>query len=355
MMGKNAWLIVSDLHLYYKNISSRIDYVREMRDIRGKIIELGVKYKELGYDNVNLLLLGDVFHRSYRDTFITGYDNNFFIVWNQRFGECYSVIGNHELNFYDSNPFFTLMNTIESEKIKQISNKVWAPRGLMQIINVTDRMDDGEVHFYFNHYGTHISRPDADGVNIGLFHQEIVCSEIVEAMQNKLGGKIWANTVSFKNLDVFDGYQYCFLGHMHTIYGIWKGDNGCILCYLASLGRTNVSEVMDNFLERDIPAVLVKDGRLESVDSNKFKLPGVSECINPEVAVSNQHKQEIKKICDYTRKYDVLNEDPVKSLFQYFADDDIAVEIIHHLLTQDIDDFGQSIKLKFSRRMNNGY
>lgn len=51
---------------------------------------------------------------------------------------------------------------------------------------------------------------------------------------------------------------------MHQVYGTWgytnpKTGKSSVLCYLASLGRSNVTEVNDDFLERNVPAVLIDD------------------------------------------------------------------------------------------------
>lgn len=103
-MGRNAYLIVTDLHFSYKNLRNRYDYRAEVLDACKFIINLAADYKRKGY-TITLLLLGDVFHRSYSDVFNACTDNNFFYMWANTFGEIYSVIGNHELSYYSSNPF----------------------------------------------------------------------------------------------------------------------------------------------------------------------------------------------------------------------------------------------------------
>lgn len=347
-MARNVWLIISDLHLYHKNISSRKDYVEEMNTVCTKIVEIAAKYKNNGFDSVNFMLLGDVFHRSYRNTFKTGYDNNFFVLLSQKFGKCYSVIGNHELSFYESNPFFTLVNTIESKKVQAITDRVWTPRGLLPTIQVVDRVDDGNVHFFFNHYGTSISIPETAGVNIGLFHQEIVCQEIINVMKQRLHSDIWASTVDFEKLDVFDGYQHCFLGHMHKVYGTWQGDNGCVLHYLASLGRTNVGEISDDFLERDIPAIVVENGDFSTVESNKFNLMSPSDCLVQAQTEENKHIREIQKIREYTKNFDVLGDNPIENLETFFGENPKVLTIIDGLLKNDIDEIGESLRNRFN-------
>ena len=39
-MENTVWLIISDLHLYYKNLASHLDYVQEMIDVRGEIMKI---------------------------------------------------------------------------------------------------------------------------------------------------------------------------------------------------------------------------------------------------------------------------------------------------------------------------
>lgn len=100
-------------------------------------------------------------------------------MWANTFGEIYSVIGNHELSYYSSNPFYTLVSDIESDKVQSILNRVWQPVGSAGVIKVVDSLEDGEVLFHFNHFGTTIAKPVVGKHNIGLFHQDIVNSEIL--------------------------------------------------------------------------------------------------------------------------------------------------------------------------------
>ena len=51
-MANNAYLIISDLHDFYKNIENRINYVKEIDVVKQKILEIGIKYREAGW-NVN--------------------------------------------------------------------------------------------------------------------------------------------------------------------------------------------------------------------------------------------------------------------------------------------------------------
>ncbi|MEY8333095.1 metallophosphoesterase [Lachnospiraceae bacterium 47-T17] len=347
-MGKNAYLIVSDMHNFYRNLANRIDYREEMRIVEDELLSIAVKYKTDGY-NVIMILLGDVFHNSYNDVFKAILDSSFFIMWDRLFGKIYSVIGNHELTYYSSNPFYTLVDSIESQKVQNIMNKTWQPLGLMPVITVPDELRDGNVVFHFNHYSTPISKSENGRINIGLFHQEIINKQIITLMEQQLQTYVFANPVDFDGLDVFDGYAYCFFGHMHKAYGVFKTENGCILAYLASLGRTNVGEVLDTFLERNVPAVLVSDGDLVCVESNKFSLQKRSECVN-EAAVEKAHETyEIQQQKKALKRYIPASDDPVDNLKSRFMGNAEVIMLIDELRANDMDTKGIELLGKANR------
>lgn len=350
-MEKVAWLIASDLHLYYKNISSHLDYVNEMLEVRGNMLETAMKYKAEGYTKVNLLLLGDVFHRSYTSVDSAVYDCNFFVLWREKIGDCYSVIGNHELSYYKSNPFFSLVKEIESQRVLNITDRVWTPTGLLPIIRVVDTIECGDVVFHFNHNRCLIARPtDSSKVNIGLFHQEIVCNEIVSAMNARLGDEIYASTIDFDSTDIFSGYNYCFFGHMHKVYGTWKLESGTVVSYLASLGRTNVSEVNDSFLERNLPVVKVIDGKFSGIDDNFIRLPSFEESISVSVAEKNKEEREKAKLIRSVRDYSPLDDDPVQSLMNFYSNDEYMLELVRGLYESGFDAIGINLRARFNRR-----
>ena len=56
-MAQIAYLLVSDLHDQDRNIDNRYDYPGEVMQVKDKILELGLRYHDMGYE-VNLILLG---------------------------------------------------------------------------------------------------------------------------------------------------------------------------------------------------------------------------------------------------------------------------------------------------------
>lgn len=353
-MANNAYLIVSDLHDFYKNIENRINYVHEIDFVKQEILKIGLQYRENGWD-VNIILLGDVFHRTYQNVDQAILANNYWILAKKLFSNIYCVLGNHETTYYASNPFYTLVNSIKSEKLTKLQNKVWQPKGLENVFDVVDRIDDGDVVFHFNHYGTSINRAVSGKVNIGLYHQDIINSEIRDLMTvNYANDNYYATLVNFDDMDIFDGFSYNFFGHMHKVYGTWKYKNPktmkeTVLCYLASLGRPNVTEVHDNFLERNIPVVCIKDGKFDSVHDNLFNLPSRAECVKEEVVqvakVAYQKVKERKELLNYTP----VDDDPVKNIEQCCSDTPALLKMFIDLKENDQDRFIENLLYKYRK------
>ena len=347
-MAKNAYLIVSDLHISYKSLANRINYRNEIDYVQSELIQVAKKYRNYGY-TVKLLLLGDVFHNSYQSVFNALIDSDFFKMWKQVFGDIYSVLGNHELSYYDSNPFYSLVTEVESKKVKDIPGKICTPIGVLPVISVPDTLCDGNVIFYFNHYACPIAKvEDTNKINIGLFHQEIVDHSIKAKMETTLGSGIFANTVSIDSSGILNDYDYCFFGHMHKIYGMWQTDSNTVLCYLASLGRTNETEVNDNFLERNIPVILVDDGNFIAAEDNKFLLMPRSECVNTALVEKAKKTYEIEKMRKAAKTYVPIGDDPLKNLRQVFQECPKHLDVLNAFISA-VDD---PIYLDLNRRIS---
>ena len=318
--SKNVYLIVSDLHDTCIKKQNRFDYKGEIKIVYNKIIELIQKYSESGF-SVSIMFLGDVFDKGFADTFDGIEANNVFMYLRTQCEQMYSVVGNHELSFYANNPFYTLVSEIESERMQQVKSKTWTPRGVLPILRVPDCVEDGEVVFHFNHFNTGISRPIEGKINVGLFHQDLVCQEILDQMQEQLQtDKLWGTrSIDFNKVSFFKGYDYCFMGHLHKVYGTWRWvddvtNEASYLYYLASLGRPNYTEVNDAMLERNIPAVVVEDGHLSEVQDNKFILPKLEESVNLSIVESRRKQYEVQKARKQMRLYDPMSDEPIKNI-----------------------------------------
>lgn len=341
-MGKNAYLIVTDLHLSYKNLRNRISYREEIESVFRELMTVAEKYVAAGY-KINLLLLGDVFHRSYNSIFNACVDTSFFYMWRQRYGHIYSVLGNHELSYYQSNPFYTLVSDIKSERVRMIMNRVWHPVGTQNVIEIVDELQDGEVNFVFNHFSTGVAPVQPGMKNIGLFHSEIVSGEILQSSDMQSGISTFAHPIDIENSGIVSDYDYCFFGHMHTVYGTFIADNGTTLCYLASLGRTNTLEVNDRFLERNIPAILVEDGVFIKAEDNLFNLPERAACVKESAVTEAHEKAEVQREVTEIKRTISLGDDPVRNTQALLAADELSLSIFNDIIATGSDSYGQEL------------
>lgn len=340
-MGKNAYLIISDLHDYYKNIDNRFDYPGEIAKVKEYILELGAAYRSKGYNPV-AILLGDVNHRSYQNVNSAILNNNYWIAANEVFTKIYSVLGNHEITYYSSNPFFTLVSDIDSVKLQTLQNKTWQPIGLFNVINVVDYVNDGEVVFHFNHYGCPVTIPEKGKYNIGLFHTEFVFSEIAKASEDSYNMNAYvSNAVSAQGNELLETYDLCFFAHHHKIYGCWDvttdTQHHCMVYHLGSLGRPNVTEVNNNFLERNIPVVLVEDGRFVTVEDNKFMLPAREICVREDIVAINRENYERTKELQIAKDYKPIKDNPVENIRDFCSSDAYLTQLFEDLIKYDRD------------------
>lgn len=280
-----------------------------------------VKYLSAGHEVV-LIFLGDMFHVSYTSVFEGIRANNLALRVMSMASKSYFLLGNHEFSYFVDNPFWTLLTSMDSERVVQHhSSRIWQPKGEIHAVDVVDELIDGEVRFLFNHYGCGVHKPVSDGkVTIGLFHQDLYAQEIAEDMRVRKGLDIYEHSpVYFDKSGVLAGYDYAFLGHMHMIY--WKGRYICDLTkyetnlyYLSTLGRTNHKEVQDNFLERNIPAVIVDNGKFVRVEDNLFNLMTRSDSVIEEVVKESQDSRQKVKERKLAREHTPVSDDPVKNL-----------------------------------------
>ena len=340
-MAQIAYLLVSDLHDQDRNIDNRYDYPGEVMQVKDKILELGLRYHDMGYE-VNLILLGDVYNRSYKNVTGAILANNFWIVANRVFTKIYSVMGNHETTYYSSNPFFTLVNSVDSMKIQTLNKKVWQPLGLFNVIDIPDFVEVGNVAFHFNHYGCPITIPEKGVYNIGLFHTDFVFSEIAQASENTNNMHAFIkNSVSANNNELLELYDACFFAHHHKLYGCWNvttnSGHSCTIEHLASLGRPNVSEVDDNFLERDIPAVIIEDNKFSEIQHNFITLPGRASCVKEDVVKEKQQSYERVKAMKAAINYVPDTDDPIKNIRTAIMGDPLSAKIVDELLHSNVD------------------
>lgn len=267
---KNVYLVTTDLHLALHK-ANRKDYFSEILKSMQDILEIQQRYQSKGY-TTNLILLGDVFDSSISNASDALQLFELFRFFTQQFNKTYCVVGNHEITFMKDNPFWFLTSTVEDEYLLSLKKYI-QPRGLQNSLIIPGTLTDGEVCMYFNHYATPIKLPTEGGIKIGLFHQNVGSNEIC---------KMWGTFADVEEETCIQGYDYCFFGHMHLAKGRYylNEEHSCICEWLGTIGRTKTTEVIDDDLDVNIPAILIEDGKLVKVEPNTIHLQSFSECVD---------------------------------------------------------------------------
>jgi hypothetical protein len=337
-----VFLVVTDLHKSEKNLDNRYDYVGEVMYSVKQLLLVLDKYKDC--DCLSVLWLGDIFHNSYRTPAESGSDVSLMARIGDHCDYMYSVVGNHELTYYRDNPFWSLVNSIDSEAVKGIVNKNWQPRGYKDIITILDYLVVGDVCFYFNHYGCDnlVAKRHGEKVSIGLYHKPICTPDIYTDMKLTYGTSMWEHdSIDFQSNDIFGRYDWVFLGHYHSIYGKWKLGDSTNVYYLASHGRTAHPQVCDVMLERNFPAIILEKGsesdvyRFSRVEDNLYRLWSRAESVCSEVVLENQKIYQEKKVLDTVRNQVLLSRDPLDNLRARLVGFTMANQLLEQILRDE--------------------
>lgn len=286
-MATNVYLLITDLHLA-NNKENRINYLNEIMSAISQIASIADKYKSKEY-TVNCILMGDVFDGSFTSPEISMSLLELLKLLLSLFDKSYSLIGNHEISYQRNNPFWYMISRIDDEEVFSVK-RVIQPKGMFNYFDVPDTIIDGNVTFYFNHFGIPPKTATGDGIKIGLFHQNIGSTSL---------GKMWGGFDDVEKVSYIQSYNYSFIGHLHTIKGsYWIDPNHkCKVEWLGSIGRTSTNELFDGNYEVNVPAILIKDGEFKTIEDNLITLPDFNQCVDlKSYEKSKSAREKIKEV-----------------------------------------------------------
>lgn len=347
----NVYLLVTDLHKSPISKDNRFNYQSEVAVAEKEIISNIEKYKSRG-NTVYLIFLGDIVDRGIKDSDQAMKVKNEVAFICSKAKQCFTVLGNHEKSFAKGNPFWHLVKDVQSTKINRAEANTLKGKGKSNILNIVDKLVDGEVEFIFNHHSLGISPASKDKISIGLVHQPIVFREILDEAKLKnrelfeLDENIMENEYNYVYLErrgeLVSNYNYMFLAHLHKLYGVWNVDD-CEMNFLSSLGRPNCTEVLDNFLERDIPAVIVDNGKFIGIEHNKFNLPSRKISVNEAIVKSVSERYQRNKKLNEIKGTKLYNENPVDNV-KLAVGEELASVIIDAIIRNEEDPVYEEIK-----------
>ncbi len=253
--GNHRVLVIPETHINGQNIKTRKDYLSEMKSIFNAVERL---IDEAKPDYV--IFMGEIFNGSIK----SAKEVLYWVFTLLRVSEktrILSVKGNHEDSFYVDNPFWYLA------KGCGIVNG----QGTIELL---PNLILDEVSFTFHHHNVPVVENKAK-VNIGIMHRDIMprgLKDIIDEDNNYF----YVDASSSNVGEIFGDYDIVLNGHMHKLHGMFKltrpSGRNLLLIYTSSNGRTNRTEVHENFLFRN-HYILDITGEVVDVKIAKLKLP----------------------------------------------------------------------------------
>ena len=269
--------IIPEEHRWDKNFETRVDYVEECKSYANRILADLEKQKALldpEKDRLFVIYMGDINHRDFSDLESFLYWLQYFIRLNEICdGNVYSLIGNHEIT-YSHNNLFWMISDIQSDWAKERLKHLNASGMLKPLIKVVDELVLNDTMFIMGHYGRDLSEYTESSISpeiknvILLTHNQIMNSTVIRHFRENMHRDMSPEHIRYTSLEKegilprTERLRRVYVGHMHKAYGQFHfvsdidGVNyDVVLDYLASIGRTNVTEIAEDFCERNIPNI----------------------------------------------------------------------------------------------------
>lgn len=316
--------IFPEPHIRDKNFMTRTDYLAEIEGYMGRFKQNLFNQSQLMSKTDKLIAIfpGDLFDNSMSDlTTCIKWLKYFAEISEITKGNVYSAVGNHEITYKIQNPFWMLADP-KSEWVKDNDFYSMGISSIFPIVKVVDELQVDNLLIVFGHYQRDLSKytdswilEHFKGITevIVMTHNEIVSDAIRNHFNEYLGFDVLQGRGSFRNYKTCGTLpptrllKHIYVGHMHTALGDFDdfmdiprvkegkgvmglgssadsiGETGGLrgaefsseetedtygserveftLHYLASTGRTNITEVRNDFLTRYIPTITLTPQR----------------------------------------------------------------------------------------------
>lgn len=213
----------------------------------------------------------------------------------------------------------------------------YATSGLSELglLEIPDRIQINNTLFSLGHW---LSKPKpVEGLfNVGLFHGSFIEKEIANILKNRYNRDPLEHYMDYSYIgsnEYFKGYDHIHNGHMHRAFGLftiaYDDDSKTRLRYLGSIGRTNVTEVSDEDLDRVIPIYTIK-GSETFLEEYSFKLKPRAEVVNEIIVKRNKEKYAIQKEGKRITDKLLVTDDPIKDIKGIIKDHKLYLEIFNN-------------------------
>lgn len=338
-------VIIPEPHLYDKSFTSRRNYPTEVQNYLDMVIDYAEKLKNSGED-VYIIFVGDIFHMGYTKMIPFVHIVDYFQTLCNKFdGKVYSLIGNHELSYPRSNPFW-LLGKFNSEYYETYSSMP----GYQSIacLNVCDELVVDNTLFIFGHYRREHYDYDFNQYDDVQFitHNSIMDTEIINTLKanfNRDPKMEYAKGITSirqaGSIPLTNKLSQMYVGHMHTAYSTFyvkENLNGIdmnfSIKYLGSLGRTNHTEVNNADLVRSIYCV---DTITHLVDDFKIQLLPREECIEEDIVEANHASYERNKAIKQLRSDKSVFRSPVDGIRDWLSQTPFDLDLFNQLYSKE--------------------
>lgn len=337
--------IIPEPHIWDKSFKNRVNYPQEIYSYLDEVISL---LRPFETDELFIIFPGDIFHRSF--TSIGGLIKafNLFSEFDKiSNSHIYSCVGNHELTYPFSNPFW-MMAKDTTERYKDMQH-LEAYGSIKHGINIVDDLTIGNLKFIFGHYGRRDLADDSKQDLVLISHNSIIEKEVCTYLQDTMGRAVNAEYMqtqpmrSKESIPISSRLKYVFVGHMHTFYSSFLVDetiNGVPMNfqiqYLGSLGRTSINEVNDTDLTRTIPHFVITGDGSYVYSPLEMRLKPRAEVVIEEVVAANKKEYSREKAVKELRDANVFGESAKDAILNNLQTFPVHLDIFRQIYTNQL-------------------
>lgn len=335
------FLIIPDMHIWDKNISSRKDYVQECVDNFNNLISIVGQIKSnIDSEKLYLVFLGDVFHNGFKNLSSLNYWIQQFTILRSMCNSIFCVVGNHEMHYVKNNPLWSLTNGISSS---YINAKGFKADGVLPIIQIPDEINIFNYSLQFNHFERNIAVPDSSKTNILFSHNSWMNNTLFKSLESLGNTQISNRYMNYNEITEDCALKYfncAFFGHNHLLLGDYEfewehilKERATTVYFCGSIGLTNRNEVSATKRYRVLPLLHLDASGIPVVKKYTLNLSGESDSVLDLEAIDDSMKNyEASKFRKaLIKKYNLTNLDPIQAIIDDLANDVEKIEMFNLL------------------------
>ena len=208
-------------------------------------------------------------------------------------GNCFSVLGNHEVTYAKNNLFYTF-SSIDSDIIRQEIAGKTVPELIHPFIRTPNCLNFGDLKIHLLHYQKNAKKykvmTQTTPINIAIYHDDLITFESKEELyHHKIGMGI-----NILDTDIFENVDWAILGHIHTPLNTFELDN-LRHTVVDNPGSMLSRTITEKHTEVKIPFICINSEGL-SREYVRFSIGEYDETVNKKRVKKEKQQREMAKI-----------------------------------------------------------